>query len=68
MTEGQVSLQVLLFSVAIIFLSMLHIHLYLHIAIARRTNEESPGKFLKGNVLPEIGEHRVEKRFHFFSL
>jgi hypothetical protein len=68
MAEGQVSLPVLLFSLAIIFLPMLHINLYLHIAFARRTNEQSPGKFLKGNVLSEIGEHRVEKHFHFFSL
>jgi len=47
MAVGQFSLPVLLFSLAISFLPILHIHLYLHIAIARRTNGQSLGKFPK---------------------
>jgi hypothetical protein len=68
MAVGQFCLPVLLFSLAITLLPMLHIHLYLHVAIGRRTKGQSPGKFPKGNILPEIGEHRVEKYFQFFSL
>jgi hypothetical protein len=68
MAVEQISLLVLLFSLAIFILPVLHIHLYLHIAVAKRTNGQGPEKFPKGSVPPEIGEHRVEKHFLFFSL
>jgi len=66
MAVGQVSLPALLLSLAIIILPMLHIHLYLHIVIASRTNGQSPGKFPKGNILPEIGKSRRKVLSLFF--
>ena len=65
---GQILLQgTRLCSVSIIA-GMLHIHLHLriHVPLARRANGRSPGKLPKSNVPSEIGGHCIEKFLHHY--
>jgi len=44
----------------------IHLHLLIHVPLARRANGRSPGKLPKNNVPSEIGGHCIEKFFHHY--
>jgi len=63
---GQIFLRVLLFSPVIIIPFMLHTHLYMHVAVKRRTNGRSLGTFQKASAVPiraAVGS-KVVQYFH----
>jgi len=65
---GQISLQRTRLCFISTITGMLHVHLHLwtHVALARRANGRSPGNLPKSNVTSEIGGHCIEKFFHHY--
>ena len=55
---GQVFLRVFPFSPVSIIPFMLHTHLYLHVAVKRRTNGRSLGTFRKSKCFAKSGSNR----------